>query len=112
MQVVLDGWVGRLGDIALVELRAGFLFAALEAGAEILEEHRHAVERTVPFRSVGVGIGDDVGEDLENGLELRVQPGDRGLRLRRQLRRGDRLALHQPGERDRIVLAPFRPAHR
>jgi hypothetical protein len=94
------------------QARARLLRPAGETGAEVLEQHRDAVEPSYLARAIPVGIGHHIGVDSEHRLDRGVAAGHGFCRLRRQLSRRHLLRANEVRSRHGIVFAPFVPAHR
>ena len=75
-QGVVDQRVVGGGDEAFPEFGAAFLHAAGHALAEVLDEDGDAVEHAGLVGMVGVGVGNDVVVEAEDGVELRIDAGD------------------------------------
>ena len=101
--------VGVVGDVILQDRGARCRAGALEE-IEILQQKRHAGERTVRQTALDLAFGIVVMLD-DDGVDLRIDFGGAGNRLIEQFARRDLLVPHQFGQTDRVVVAVFLEGH-
>ena len=73
MKKVLDRGVGGFHDRAARQARTGILRSPDQPRAEVLEEHRHAIERAILVWMVRVRVRQRVGEDFDDRVDLMVE---------------------------------------